>query len=69
MNETAQVHFRALREDIDVLSAKVDAIHACLREEIQKKARRRERIEFRLFLIYVIVGSLYFVATVFYYSI
>jgi hypothetical protein len=62
-NHTAEMHLRALRENTDVLSAKVDAILTCLREEIDKKARRRERMEFRLLLVMAIVSWLCFIAT------
>jgi hypothetical protein len=62
-NHTAEMHLRALREKTDVLSAKVDAILTCLREEIDKKARRRERVEFRLLLVCALVPWLCLIAT------
>jgi hypothetical protein len=66
MNETTEIHLRALRQQIDALSAKLDsntrstnirieAIDTRLRKEIEDNARRRERVQYYLLLCYIAV--------------
>jgi hypothetical protein len=70
--DSVEVHLRALRQNIDSLSAKVDsntrntnAILTCLREEIEKKTRRREKNQLRLLMIFATVGWFCLIADVF----
>ena len=53
-----KVYLRALEGGIGRLTERVEAIHTCLRHEINERERRRERRNLWLFVIYIVAMAL-----------
>ena len=56
MNEMIEVHLRALRDQIEALSVKVEAIATCQRAEIDERRQRLRKRESWLIVVFMAVA-------------